>query len=86
MWDLNLTLISLLTLLIIIKSTGAQKEVICIQDYHNVILDFLERNGKKYVTFVSLETEDNLVQKEMKNIVHKSKLRPKLRSRLLPAK
>ena len=74
-----------LTIFSIIISHEVNGEITSSNTFHDEVLDFLQKNGKKYLTFASLDTEDNLVKEKLKTLVRKSKIKPNLRSRLLPS-
>ena len=51
------------------------------RDFSGEILDFLRQNGKKYLTFTSLDTNELDTVKTMNNLYRESKLRLHMRSR-----
>merc|ERR1712173_213492 len=73
-------------LLIIATSNVVNCETTPKKEFTNSILEFLQANGKKYITFATMDTEEPIVKEALYNLVRKSKLSSKLRSRVLPSK
>ena len=77
---LMMFLLSIATLNEVKSETTPKKE------FPDGVLDFLQANGKKFLTFATLENEEPAVREALHSLVRKSKLTTKLRSRVLPSK
>ena len=79
-----LLLAAQLVLVAIATQDHVKGEFLSDRKYDDEILDFLLKNGKKFISFSSLDNENAFVDEELKRLVQNSKTSLQLRSRLLP--
>ena len=81
----SLSISSLLMALFMMSMASNVNGELVSKSFHDPILNFLQKNGKKFLTFMTLDTENIEVSEEVKKFLQKSKLNKNLRSRVVAA-
>ena len=80
-----LSITSFLMVIFMMPFVSHVKGDLALNGFHDPILNFLQQNGKKFLTFTTLDTEDIEVKVLLNTLHQKSKLTKNLRSKVVAA-